>query len=486
MKIKEVCELTGLSERTVRFYMQKGLISPYTHFMNNREYSDFSQSDVELLQSISTLRELSFSISDIQTMQKDAQSISGIVEQRRENAKTEFKESENTYVVLSGLDTSGISSINELAMRARAAALKKPHDVPNKIPAERNNSGLGERSRAVPLEIADKWNWGAFLFPIIWGIANRVYQALWCFIPVVGFLYRFHLGSKGNAFAWKNKYWESVDEFILTQRKWAIWSCSITASLIALYIGLTVIENKQEEKAAIIYEETLEHLHSQLIVSDEWKSVIGDRKEWSSEILASLKEEQKLYLNRKDTFYHYPDAYYQIFNESYYDFGTSQTGIASSGEIIINETDTPIVFHCSVELSNAQYYLFTSRADANTNIISVEYELDVQRTERAQEYLTSSKGAMEDIKKYNQERLEQISAADLWKETIGDEYTVEFLNPASIDYSMVYSGGKVMCSGVDAIIVRNDGKRFQVYILTKYDEENDVLKEEPLVIKELP
>ena len=49
MKIKEVCERTGLTERTVRFYMQKGLIAPKGEWRNGREYSEFSETDVEML-----------------------------------------------------------------------------------------------------------------------------------------------------------------------------------------------------------------------------------------------------------------------------------------------------------------------------------------------------------------------------------------------------------------------------------------------------
>ena len=52
MKIKEVCERTGLTERTVRFYMQKGLIAPKGELRNGREYSEFSETDVEMLQDL--------------------------------------------------------------------------------------------------------------------------------------------------------------------------------------------------------------------------------------------------------------------------------------------------------------------------------------------------------------------------------------------------------------------------------------------------
>ena len=38
MKMKEVTEQTGLTERTVRYYMEKGLIAPHGQWRNGREY----------------------------------------------------------------------------------------------------------------------------------------------------------------------------------------------------------------------------------------------------------------------------------------------------------------------------------------------------------------------------------------------------------------------------------------------------------------
>ena len=109
MKIKEVCERTGLTERTVRFYMQKGLIAPKGEWRNGREYSEFSEPDVEMLQAVATLRELSFSIDEILTMQRTPGAIPSIVEARRDAARTQHETAENAYAVLGRLDPNGVS-----------------------------------------------------------------------------------------------------------------------------------------------------------------------------------------------------------------------------------------------------------------------------------------------------------------------------------------------------------------------------------------
>ena len=109
MKIKEVCERTGLTERTVRFYMQKGLIAPKGEWRNGREYSEFSEPDVEMLQAVATLRELSFSIDEILTMQRTPGAIPSIVEARRDAARAQHETAENAYAVLGRLDPNGVS-----------------------------------------------------------------------------------------------------------------------------------------------------------------------------------------------------------------------------------------------------------------------------------------------------------------------------------------------------------------------------------------
>ena len=52
MQMKEVCSRTGLTERTVRFYIEKGLLSPGRSWRNGREYLDFSEGDIRALERI--------------------------------------------------------------------------------------------------------------------------------------------------------------------------------------------------------------------------------------------------------------------------------------------------------------------------------------------------------------------------------------------------------------------------------------------------
>ena len=99
-----------------------------------------------------------------------------------------------------------------------------------------NTSGKGSTA-TVPGEI-DKWNWGAFLLNWIWGIGNNTFIALLMFIPVANFVMPFVLGAKGSSWAWRNKRWESVEEFKRVQRKWARWGFILLALLVPFFVAL--------------------------------------------------------------------------------------------------------------------------------------------------------------------------------------------------------------------------------------------------------
>ena len=85
----------------------------------------------------------------------------------------------------------------------------------------------------VPKEIKE-WNWGAFFLHVVWGIANKTYIALLAMVPIVNIFMMPVLGFKGNEWAWKNREWESVEQFMEVQRKWNI------AGMIAVVIYLFV------------------------------------------------------------------------------------------------------------------------------------------------------------------------------------------------------------------------------------------------------
>ncbi len=94
MKIKEVIEKTGLTDRAIRLYIDEGLTAPsIEESYSGRKKIEFSESDVERLKNVAILRKAGFSISDIKSIADDSETAKEIVEnlikQTEENIENE-------------------------------------------------------------------------------------------------------------------------------------------------------------------------------------------------------------------------------------------------------------------------------------------------------------------------------------------------------------------------------------------------------------
>lgn len=80
MKIKHVCDVTGLTDRTIRYYIEEQLIAPaYTENYLGRKSFDFSQKEIDVLTSISVLRKFDFTIDEIRQIIADANASTNII-----------------------------------------------------------------------------------------------------------------------------------------------------------------------------------------------------------------------------------------------------------------------------------------------------------------------------------------------------------------------------------------------------------------------
>lgn len=131
-----------------------------------------------------------------------------------------------------------------------------------------NTSGQGAGAR-VPDELAG-WNWGAFLLHWIWGIGNNTFIALLAFVPIVNLVIPFVLGFRGNAWAWQNKRWASIEEFRTIQRAWAKWAFIVYALFFAMF-GLLVFGLVASMKNSFAYEASFRALRA----DDEAIALLG-------------------------------------------------------------------------------------------------------------------------------------------------------------------------------------------------------------------
>lgn len=115
MKIKEVCARTGLSERAVRFYEERGILYPQTIENNGRDYRQYREGDIARLREIAALRGIGFSIEQIQNLYLHPEEIGGILANRLEALHKEARQTEEALSLLSPLSRKSWSCGSELA-----------------------------------------------------------------------------------------------------------------------------------------------------------------------------------------------------------------------------------------------------------------------------------------------------------------------------------------------------------------------------------
>lgn len=154
MKMKTVCEQTGLTDRAVRYYIEEGLVTPeYTeNYLGRRSY-DFSEENVAVLKDIVVLRKYGFAVAEIREMQAEPSVIPGLVEAVKERKRDTVAEEQKLLNVLLSIPADAETSIRSLSDALSAVADQVP------IPAEQprlNSYELAYRlfCRVVPLLLA--------------------------------------------------------------------------------------------------------------------------------------------------------------------------------------------------------------------------------------------------------------------------------------------------------------------------------------------
>ena len=116
MRMKAVCEATGLTDRAVRYYIEEGLIAPdYTESYTGRKTFDFSEADIRRLGDISVLRKFGFTVAEIRDMLTDRNRIGPTVEALRERKRLEIAEELTLLQALERL-TEPCETVSDLAI----------------------------------------------------------------------------------------------------------------------------------------------------------------------------------------------------------------------------------------------------------------------------------------------------------------------------------------------------------------------------------
>ena len=91
MRIKEVSKQTGLSEKTIRYYESRGLVVPDMEERNGRQWRDYTESHVELLKAVATLRRACFHVEEINMIRQNPAKIPETIRNVRERVEETYE-----------------------------------------------------------------------------------------------------------------------------------------------------------------------------------------------------------------------------------------------------------------------------------------------------------------------------------------------------------------------------------------------------------
>lgn len=122
MKMKRACEATSLTERAIRLYLKKELLSP--RLIGG--IIDFSDQDIQKLKDIALLRQFDFSIEQIARMLHDPAAIPDVVRLRMDSARANAERESDFHVLLSTLNLHRLGDVHSIAAQLRERSLAPP------------------------------------------------------------------------------------------------------------------------------------------------------------------------------------------------------------------------------------------------------------------------------------------------------------------------------------------------------------------------
>jgi len=100
-----------------------------------------------------------------------------------------------------------------------------------------------------------RWNWGAFLIPVLWAPAHRLWlwAVLWIALSwtIIGaFVLAIYLGAKGSELAWRARPFRDADHFRQVQSRWAGWGIAITIVVLIFMLAAFGMERESGQRVS--------------------------------------------------------------------------------------------------------------------------------------------------------------------------------------------------------------------------------------------
>jgi MerR family mercuric resistance operon transcriptional regulator len=157
MKMKELSELTDVSDRTIRFYISDGIFVPekYSENYQGRRSFDFTENDVAQLKRIAVLRKYGFSLKDIKSLMDDDASVNELLNAHINELKQDVNSDIEIINSMVNVSQENPQNINELcAMLDNPYIAKKPIPfVDNTAPYRHMNTVLTIKNKKLKYAI---------------------------------------------------------------------------------------------------------------------------------------------------------------------------------------------------------------------------------------------------------------------------------------------------------------------------------------------
>ncbi len=170
MKIKEAAAHTGLSEKAIRFYESKHLITPQIRELNGRSFREYTEENIRDLLRIAALRRAYFSIGQISEMLADESRCSAVFSAYRAEQTALYREMTPLVLRLEAVDAAEITSLDTLVRAVDGADeaappppefhFQKHDDLPDEEKAEMYRAFLRhQRRRDIRDAILSRMGW---------------------------------------------------------------------------------------------------------------------------------------------------------------------------------------------------------------------------------------------------------------------------------------------------------------------------------------
>ncbi len=163
MKMKEVLNQTGLTDRAVRLYIDSGLVAPnIEESYSGRKNIEFSEEDVNRLKNIALLRKIGFSIPDIKQISEGGENTKPIIEAFIQRKQESVEYDTAAILSLKSISMDDIITMDVLCGKLSSVAFQK------ELPESDSQISEGEKTEKricrIFALISALFSSGAFLF----------------------------------------------------------------------------------------------------------------------------------------------------------------------------------------------------------------------------------------------------------------------------------------------------------------------------------